>query len=132
MNSNTQVREAVVSHLRDRLPMEMGITVFDTWTIIDADEDTPAVMVYQDNGDLSEDYLDQGEKYDGILQISIYVKGSSSDADLDVIGEAIKEALPQGWRSPNVCRVFRNAFQYERAEGGAYRALHLTHPYKSE
>lgn len=132
MKSNTQVRQAVAAHLSTHLPVALGISVFDSWNIIDADEDTPAVMVYQDNGELNEEYLAQNEIYDGILQISIYVKGSSSDADLDVIGEAIKEALPQGWRSPNVCRVFRNAFQYERAEGGAYRALHLTHLYKSE
>lgn len=132
MKQNTLVRKAVAQQLENELPVELGVTVFDTWQIIDADKETPAVMVYQDNGERNTTYLDLGEQYDGVLMVSIYCSGKVSDDALDEIGEAVKTALPIGWRSVGLCTIDRTAFQYERAEGGAYRALHLTHPYESE
>ncbi len=132
MKKNTQVRETVAQHLVETLPPELGVTIFDTWLVIDADKETPAVMVYQDTGELNDAYLNQEEVYDGVLMVSIYCSGAVSDAKLDTIGEAVKSALPNGIRFPQVCRLSRTAFQYERAENGAYRALHFTQPYQPE
>ncbi|EGQ9818953.1 hypothetical protein FV768_23840 [Vibrio parahaemolyticus] len=132
MENNIKVRELVRDHLKASLPVGMVEHFFDTWLMIDADEETPAVMVYLDDGDLSTEYLDQGEKYDGVLVVSIYLGSTSHDRDLDVIGEAVKEAMPLGFRLPGVARFYRTGFNYERSDTGAYRALHLNHSYKWE
>ncbi|MCG6268309.1 phage tail terminator protein [Vibrio furnissii] len=129
---NTLVRNQVVDRLERTLPPERAITVISGWQVIDANQDTPAILVYQDTGDLNEQYVSDDERYDGLLMVSVYCAGTSSDDELDVIGELVREALPQRTRFPGVCTLYRNAFQYERSESGVYRALHLTHPYQSE
>ncbi|EIE1227646.1 phage tail terminator protein [Vibrio vulnificus] len=128
---NTQLRQSVAAHLTDAFGSSVK-QVLDSWTMIDADEDTPAVMVYLDDGDLDTEYMDQNERYDGVLTVSIYLGRSTTDADLDALGEQVKNAMPIGFRIPNVARFFRTSFSYERSESGAYRALHLNHQYKSE
>ena len=132
MLANTQLRETVATHLEQHLPQGMVNHVFDTWLMIDAEEDTPAIMVYLDDGDGANEYFDQAEKYDGLLNVSIYLGAATRDSDLDAIGEAVKQALPLGHRFPGVATLTRNGFNYERSETGAYRALHLNHAYKME
>ncbi|MGR2840218.1 phage tail terminator protein [Vibrio vulnificus] len=128
---NTQLRQSVAAHLTDAFGSSVK-QVLDSWTMIDADEDTPAVMVYLDDGDLDTEYMDQNERYDGVLTVSIYLGRSTTDADLDALGEQVKNAMPIGFRIVNVARFYRTSFSYERSENGAYRALHLNHHYKSE
>ncbi|MDW2216209.1 phage tail terminator protein [Vibrio sp. 1982] len=132
MEINTVIRESVKTHLETKIPAGMVEHFFDTWLMIDADEETPAVMVYLDDGDLSTEYLDQGEQYDGVLVVSIYLGKSTHDKDLDAIGEEVKKAMPLGFRIPSIARFYRTGFQYERSDTGAYRALHLNHSYKWE
>lgn len=131
MKFNTQLRHELSEYLK----VQLGSTVehvFDSWLMIDADEETPAVMVYLDDGELTTEYMDQGERHEGTLIVSIYMGSGKQDRDLDVIGELIKEAIPLGFRIPNLARFYRSGFSYERSDTGAYRALHLNHQYKPE
>ncbi|OEF59282.1 hypothetical protein A1OW_21625 [Enterovibrio norvegicus] len=132
MEQNTQLRETVAAALESALPPGVVDHVFNDWLLLDADEDTPAILVYLDDGDINTEYMDGPELYDGALMVSIYVGRGREDKDLDVIGEAVKVALPIGVIFPGVATLSRTAFHYERSESGAYRALHLTHTYKRD
>ncbi|HFC9431017.1 TPA: phage tail terminator protein [Vibrio cholerae] len=131
MKENTLLRQAVADRLRAELDPDLVNQVFDTWLIIEPSE-MPAVIVHHDDGELNDEYLDRGERYNCQFNCSIYLEGTRSDADLDDLAEAIKAIIPQGYRFAGLGQVFRTGFQYERSESGAYRALHLIHQFKAE
>lgn len=132
MQQNKTLRKAVASHLQATIPDGMVKRIFDTWLLIDGDGDTPAVMVYIDNGEPDDEYADATNSDSGVLSISIILGISTTDDDLDDIGEEIKKAIPLGFRIPGVGRLRRSGFQYERSVEHSYRALHLNHQYKVE
>jgi hypothetical protein len=134
MQQNIDLRLAVASHLRAHISASIvpPEDIHDTWKILDGEEDTPAILVYLDEGERSDEYVDQPEQYDGNMFISIYVSGTSNDSDLDDIGEAVKQAIHDQLRIAGIGTFRRTSFNYERSVEAADRALHLNHAYKWE
>ncbi len=130
MEQNKKVREGIANYLRQEMPESMIKEVYNGWTLLDGAEDTPTLLVHINDGDVDSEYFGEEECYRGMLTVSVYLGQSSSDDELDDIGERIKELLPIGCRIPDVVRLYREGFSYERSESGAYRALHINHAYK--
>lgn len=132
MRNEVVVREKVRDHLKASLPVGMVEHFFDTWLTIDADEETPAVMVYFDSTEANTEYLDIIDSKEGVLVVSIYLGVSAHDRDLDEIGGQIEVVMPSGFRVPGIVRFIDFNSEYERSDTGAYRALHINYSYKWE
>lgn len=137
MKKNTAIRHAIADHLRANIPDQpapdgSGVwvkSVFPTFLVLDAEQETPAILVYFDDGTRDDRYSDMPERYEGNLFVSVYLDGTASDDDIDDIGEAIKGLLPIGVRFPDVVTLSRSGFTYERSPDNSYRALHINHQY---
>ncbi|OCH31834.1 hypothetical protein A6E13_16565 [Aliivibrio fischeri] len=137
MIRNTAIRHAIADHLRANIPDQpqpdgTGVwvkSVFPTFMILDPEQETPAILVYFDDGTRDDRYVDMPESYEGNLFVSIYLNGTASDDDIDAIGEQVKEALPIGVTFPGIVTLERSGFTYERSPDNSYRALHLNHQY---
>ncbi|WP_353499253.1 phage tail terminator protein [Vibrio sp. CB1-14] len=131
MEQNKALRSGVLAHLTENLPGNLFKTSLDDWRIVSVEE-TPLLMVYLEDGELDSQYMESGEKYSGVLQVSIYLGTGTTDALLDEMGEQIKLAMPVAHRIEGLATLYRRGFRYERSEDGVYRALHLNHIYRLE
>lgn len=140
MKKNSEIRHAIADHLRAHIPdqpLADGTgdwvkSVFPTFLMLDAKKETPAILVYFDDGTRDDRYSDLPERYEGNLFVSVYLDGTASDDDIDDIGEAVKELLPVGIRFPGIATLSRAGFTYERSPDNSYRALHMNHQYSWE
>ncbi|MDA0107826.1 phage tail terminator protein [Vibrio sp. La 4.2.2] len=131
MKPNAILRQRVLTVLMARMPDSTFKTTVSGWRLL-AVEETPALMVYLDEGELTSLYLDEHDAWQGVLTVSVYLGAGTTDEQLDRLGDKVLQALPDHYRFPRLATLHRRGFRYERSEEGTYRALHFTHTYQME
>lgn len=127
----TAIRNQVKQIISDMARTEIKDILGHRLMNIDAQTQTPLVMVYFDEGSIEKKYLEGGKSVDALLHIEILSSDTLNvDSKLDIIGDAIELELEEpDHKTLNnlVVKHAINQFAYTRDDASPLATLTLTY-----